>query len=156
MPLRFRLAQPSEYSLLEELVIDSFEPITWIKKIDQRFGPLNGLDWRERWKLRMADALESQTVLVGESDGQIVAYASGTYDPRTRLGFIDLLAVDRRFQGRGYGREILRGMLGHLRELGATHVNLECLADNDVANNLYRSEGFEEVARSIRWWMRLE
>ena len=156
MPLQFRVAQLAEYPMLETLVIDSFEPITWLKKIDEHFGPLNGLSWRERWKLRMADAFQKQIVLVGEFEKQLVAYASGTYDSRTRLGFIDLLAVDRRFQTRGFGREMLRGMLAYLKELGAAHANLECLADNDVGNSLYRAEGFEEVARSIRWWIRLD
>jgi hypothetical protein len=34
-------------------------------------------------------------------------------------------------------------------------VNLDCLTDNDSANALYASEGFEEVARHIRWFRKL-
>jgi ribosomal-protein-alanine N-acetyltransferase len=74
----------------------------------------------------------------------------------TRLGFIDLLAVHRDHQGKGYGRLILRGMLSHLRGLGATTANLECLSDNEKGNNLYRSEGWTEVASSVKWFIRLE
>jgi ribosomal protein S18 acetylase RimI-like enzyme len=156
MPLTFRLAVPSDYAKVETLVIDAFEPITWFKKADARWGPLNGKEWRQRWQLRFAAAFKTQIVLVGEAEGEIAAVATGTIDLDTRLGFIDLLAVDRRFQGRGYGREMLRGMLRHMKEQGAVHAHLDCLVDNEAANSLYRSEGFEEAARSIRWFVKIE
>ena len=64
--------------------------------------------------------------------------------------------MDRRFQGRGYGREMLRGMdAAHAEPGRAVHINLDCLTDNDAGNALYRSEGFEEVARQIRWFRKL-
>lgn len=155
MALEFRLADKRDYERLEKLVIDSFEPITWLKTCDEVFGPLNGLDWRQRWKLRFQAAFNTQIVLVGEAQGEIVAYASGTYDEKARLGFIDLLAVDRRYQGKGYGRTMLRGMLEHLKGLGAEHAHLECLADNEAGNALYRSEGWTEMAQFVRWFIKI-
>ena len=155
MPLTCRLARTDELPALEKLVIDSFEPITWIKKMDSSFGPLNGHDWRDRWRLRLAHVFRTQILLVGEHDEMVVAFASGATDSATRVGFIDLLAVDLGHQGQGYGREMLRAMLAHLHGLGMLHANLECLADNERGNRLYESEGFTEVARSIRWFIRL-
>ncbi|MBI3472392.1 MAG: GNAT family N-acetyltransferase [Candidatus Solibacter usitatus] len=155
MTLQFRLARADEYQKVEDLLIESFEPITWHKKLDESFGPLNGLDWRQRWKRRVAEVWKTQIVLAGEADGELIAVSCGTLDPHTRLGFIDLIAVDHRYQGKGYGRDMLRGMLRHFREQGALHANLECLTDNDRGNRLYRAEGFQEVARSIRWFIRL-
>lgn len=155
MALAFRLAAPEDYPALESLTLDSFEPITWFRKVDERFGPLNGKDWRQRWRSRFRRAFDSQRVLVGEADGQIVAFASGTIDTETALGFIDLLAVDRRCQGQGYGREMLRGMLDYMKSQGAAHAHLECLTDNDTGNSLYRSEGFEVLACSNHWFLRI-
>lgn len=155
MALRFRPAAPADYSVLEKLCITSFEPITWMKKADERFGPLNGRDWRARWETRFRNAFATQRMLVGEAEGRIVAFASGTFEEGTRLGFIDLLAVDQQFQGRGYGRQMLRGMLRWFKEMGAVHAHLECLVDNDAGNNLYQNEGFTEVARSIRWFIKI-
>ena len=111
--------------------------------------------WRERWRARFAKAFATQHVLVGEAAGEIAAFASGTIEPDTRLGYIDLLAVDRRFQGKGYGRAMLRGMLAWMKQQGAVHAHLECLADNEAGNALYRSEGFTEIARSIRWFIKI-
>jgi ribosomal protein S18 acetylase RimI-like enzyme len=155
MPLEFRLAAPPEHPRIEEMVIESFEPITWSKKLDERIGPLNGRDWRTRWQARMRHIFETEIVLVGESGAEMVAMSSGTLDPDDALAYIDLLAVDRRFQGHGHGREMLRGMMRHMKDRGAQYVNLDCLVDNDTANALYRAEGFEEVARQVRWFRRI-
>jgi ribosomal-protein-alanine N-acetyltransferase len=103
----------------------------------------------------MQNIFKTQMLLVGELEGRPIAFASGSYDEAARLGFVDVLAVAREHQGRGYGREMLRGMLAHFKTLGAEQAHLECLADNDPGNRLYESEGFVEVARSIRWYIRL-
>jgi ribosomal protein S18 acetylase RimI-like enzyme len=155
MELHIRPAAPIDFSALEELVIACFEPITWQKNLDERFGPLNGLDWRERWRLRLAKIFATQEVLVGEVDGKLAAMASGTVDQDAALGFIDVLGVGRDFQGQGLGRQMLRAMMEHLKKLGCHYVNLDCLTDNDAGNALYQREGFEETARHIRWFRRL-
>ena len=46
-------------------------------------------------------------------------------------------------------------MLKLMSERGAEHAHLDYLVENDAGNNLYRSEGFEEVARHIRWFTRI-
>src|SRR5690349_18916377 len=107
MPLAYRLAVPSEYPQIEDLVIESFEPVTWAKKLDARIGPLNGRDWRRRWQARMRNIFETQIILVGENAGEMVAMSSGTLDQESALAYIDLLAVGSRFRRQGYGREML-------------------------------------------------
>jgi ribosomal protein S18 acetylase RimI-like enzyme len=155
MQLSLRPAVERDYAVLERLVIESFEPITWQKKLDARLGPLNGRDWRARWQTRMRHIFETQVVLLGEADEEIVAMASATLDRESALAYIDVLAVGQQFQGRGLGREMLRAMIEHLKSLGMKYVNLDCLTDNNAGNALYRSEGFEEVARHIRWFRKL-
>ena len=155
MSLTFRRADASDYDKIEDLVIDSFEAITWFKTAEARYGPLNGQGWRVRWQKRLRKAFDSQIVQLGEIGGEIVTYTSGTYDADTRLAYVDLLAVDNRRQDKGYGRVALRAMLRLMKELGAEHVHLECLSDNDVGNRLYESEGFEEAARSIHWFLKI-
>lgn len=156
MALEFRPAAASEQRQIEEMVIESFEPISWFRRVDARFGPLNGRDWRTRWQARLHHVFETETVLVGVNGDEIAAMSSGTLDRENALAYIDLIAVDRRFRRRGYGREMLRGMMQHMKEQGATYVHLDCLTDNDTANALYRAEGFEEMARHIRWFRKIE
>ncbi len=87
--------------------------------------------------------------------GGIVGFSSGTIDPELRLGYVDLLAIDPKAQGKGHGRRLLHAMLGTFLDRGAEHAYLDCLVENHVGNTLYRTEGFEEVARSIRWFIKI-
>jgi ribosomal protein S18 acetylase RimI-like enzyme len=98
---------------------------------------------------------ESQIILVGEVDGVLTAMSSSTIEGQTALAYIDLLAVRQTQQKHGYGREMLRATMDHLKRRGAEHVYLDCLTSNDKGNALYESEGFEEVARQIRWFRKL-
>jgi ribosomal protein S18 acetylase RimI-like enzyme len=155
MSLEIRLAKPSDYDRLEQLVVDSFEPVTMYRKIEDQFGPFNGKGWRDRWRVRLRKDFKTDIILVGECEGEIVAYAGGRYEAEFRLAFLNVLAVDRRFQGRGFGREILRTMMDYMKEQGAEHIHLDCLADNDSANALYRAEGFQETGRAIYWYAKI-
>jgi ribosomal protein S18 acetylase RimI-like enzyme len=155
MPLRIRPALASDYAAIETMVIESFEPITWQKRLDDAIGPLNGCDWRERWRIRLANIFKSQVVLIGEQGDALAAIATATIDAHAALAFLDVLAVAREFQSRGLGREMLRGAIEHYRSLGCKYVNLDCLTDNDAGNRLYESEGFQEVARHIRWFKQI-
>ena len=155
MPLQFRQATAADYDQLEAIVVANFEKVTWQKTVDERYGLLNGTDWRERWRMRFRKAFDTETVLVGEADGEAVSVVIGKVNSRTKLGYIDILAVDARFQGRGYGRETLRHMLAYMKQQGANHADLECLLTNKEANSLYESEGFEEVGRMVRWFIEI-
>lgn len=156
MSFAARPLRPEDHARVSGLVIAAFEPITYFRKLDQRFGPLGGMDWRARWEIKVRKAFETEIALVGEEDGSLAAFASGTLEAETGLAFLDLLAVDPACQGKGYGGAMLRLWLDHVKGLGATSANLDCLTDNDNANDLYRSEGFVEVARQIRWFKKLE
>jgi len=152
MALTIRKAVAAEHAALESLVIESFEPITWQKQLDENIGPLNGRNWRQRWTARLRNIFRTQEVLIGELSGELAAMASGTVDHEAALGFIDVLAVGRRFQGRGLGREMLEAMMQHFKTLGCRYVHLDCLTNNAAGNALYEREGFREVARHIRWF----
>jgi ribosomal protein S18 acetylase RimI-like enzyme len=155
MRLQVRPATAADHPALERMIIDSFEAVTWARPLDQRFGPLNGQDWRERWSRRLDKVFAEQIVLVGEAEGLIAAAATGTLDAASALAYLDILAVAKGSQHHGYGREMLRAMMSHFHSLGARYVNLDCLTTNGKANDLYRSEGFEEVACHIRWFRKL-
>ena len=137
------------------MVLETFEPITWARTVDEKFGPLNGADWRARWHSRLQKIFAEQTVLVGEVDNAITAMSSSSLDAQAALAYIDLLAVATGRQGHGYGREMLRATIEHVKKLGAQYVHLDCLTTNEKGNALYVAEGFVEVARHIRWFRQI-
>ena len=64
--LSVRLATDADRAPVEELVLESFEPITWQRKLDERFGLLRGKDWKDRWRTRLERIFATQIVLVGD------------------------------------------------------------------------------------------
>ncbi|MCB1021953.1 MAG: GNAT family N-acetyltransferase [Bryobacterales bacterium] len=155
MPLAFREPTAADHDRIVDMVVRSFAPITWYRKLDARMEPLNGHDWKERFEDRVRAALARQYVIVGESDGRLATYASGDYDPKTRSAFLDLLAVDDDAQRGGLGRQTLREFERRMAEKGALYLHLECLTDNDAGNGLYESEGFFEIARHFHWYKKI-
>ena len=155
MALSFRPARPADRRQLEQIVVEGFERVTLQTFVDEHFGLLNGTDWRDRWRDRFRRALETEIVMVGEAAGEIASVIAGKVDPRTRLGYVDILAVAREHHRKGYGRETLRWMLAHLKGLGAVHAHLDCLVTNVEANRLYASEGFVDVGRSVNWYIKI-
>ena len=155
LPIQIRAAGEQDYAGIEKLIIEAFEPVTWARTLEKKFGLLNGLDWQARWKLRIGKILAEQIILVGEVDDVLTAVSTSTVDNAAALAYIDILAIAPGQQGHGYGREMLRATIRQVQQLGACWVHLDCLATNDGANALYESEGFEEVARHIRWFRRI-
>ena len=156
MAFTCRSATPADFETLNRLVIEAFEPITYYKRLDERFGPLNGVPWRERWRDRLAKIFAEQECLVGEDDGVIVAFACGAYDKKPATAFVDVLAVAPGRQRRGYGRAMLREAMAYFERRGAKYLRLDCLVGNDRANELYRAAGFEEIDREIHWFIQLD
>jgi len=154
--MTFRLARRDERESLRRMILEAFEPITWMKRADELFGPFNGLDWRARFSRRLDPLFDHGIVLVGEADNRTQAAALGSYDSASGTGVVDFLAVDPQWQGQGAGRAMLDGMLRHLAGLGATTATLECLAGNEAALTLYRADGWSEIATSIRFFRRLD
>lgn len=154
MPIRF--ASPADLPRITEVALAAFGPITWQVTIDRLYGPLNGHDWRERWKQRMEKAFAEQTILVLEEGNAIVGFACGDLNEAFGLAHIDILAVDPAAHGKGYGRTLLQAIEDHFASLGARHVTLESLADNEVANSLYDRSGYQRVAHHVNWFKKLE
>ena len=155
MALSFRPAHQEDYEQLVKIVIEGFEKVTMQTYVDQRFGFLNGTNWRDRWEGRVNKALKNEIVIVGESSAEIASVIAARIDPKTQLAFINILAVSRKYRQKGYGRKTLRWMLAHLKTLGGVHAHLDCLATNVEANRLYESEGFENVGHSENWYIKI-
>jgi ribosomal protein S18 acetylase RimI-like enzyme len=54
-------------------------------------------------------------------------------------------------QGRGYGRQLLRWGVHHLRDVGARTVTLSVNGRNPRALGLYEAEGFHRTSTRERW-----
>jgi N6-L-threonylcarbamoyladenine synthase len=97
----------------------------------------------------MRRELESEhgVYLVAVGDDDAVLGYGGLLSPRGGAeGDIQTIALAENARGRGLGRRLMTELLGHARRRGAESVFLEVRADNPVAQGLYRSLGFAEIA----------
>ncbi len=83
--------------------------------------------------------------LLHEVDGRLAGFCWTKVhdDVEPTLGEIFVIAVDPDFHGRGLGRELTLAGLARLTERGLTIGMLYVESDNEAANGLYRSLGFE-------------
>jgi len=96
----------------------------------------------------------TRPLLVAESGGRVVGYASLLVRrafPEARLYSI---AVDPEFRGRSAGSALLDAAESAARDHGCASVRLEVSPSNAAALALYRSRGFAEVRRWPDWYGR--
>lgn len=91
------------------------------------------------------DCLDSgYSCWVAELDGTLVGY----YVLTVAVGEAHILncCVTPASQGRGYGRQLMLGLLDNARELGAEVIFLEVRPSNTAALRLYEGLGFDRLA----------
>jgi predicted GNAT family N-acyltransferase len=82
-------------------------------------------------------------------DNRIIACGYGAVE-REYVGFFDIV-VDQEYRGKGYGREIMKGIMGEAKRRGVKSGYLQVVEANEVALNLYTSLGFEKM---YSYWYR--
>ena len=118
MSLKTRVAGDDEFDRVFDLLVESFEPVSYWKTIDERYGPLNGKDWRERWRGTLGEIQEKETLIVGEVENRLVAFATRKVDPETRLGDISVVAVRSGIRGRRTGISLHASVLDRTESIG--------------------------------------
>jgi ribosomal-protein-alanine acetyltransferase len=90
--------------------------------------------------------------LVLEEAGRLIGYGGIRAVQGGSDADIQTIALAASARGRGRGRGLLRSLLIEAGERGAREVFLEVRADNPVAQALYVSEGFAEIARRPHYY----
>ncbi|WP_137844266.1 ribosomal protein S18-alanine N-acetyltransferase [Microbacterium sp. 2FI] len=90
--------------------------------------------------------------VVVEEGGHLVGYAGLRAVRGATDADIQTITIGGGSRGRGRGRALLRTLLGEAARRGIRDVFLEVRADNPVAQGLYVSEGFVELARRPNYY----
>jgi len=80
--------------------------------------------------------------LVGILDEKVIATVMGGYEGHR--GWINYLAVDPGFQGKGYGRLMMEAIEQRIRLKGCPKINLQVRATNKAVIQFYRSLGYTD------------
>lgn len=102
-------------------------------------------------------------LIVAEADDNIVGFVFGylrdvpgevlhNWDA-TKIGQVELIAVDPRYRQHNLGESLLTGLLTVFRESGVDVVLLHCPVEAQAAKHMYDKLGFE--VRAYAMWKRL-
>ncbi len=90
--------------------------------------------------------------IVAYLDDEVIAYAGLAKNPIAASGDIQTIAVSHAHRGLGLGRELMQRLIAEAKHSGLNKVFLEVRADNESAQSLYRSLGFEQVRVRPRYY----
>ncbi len=71
------------------------------------------------------------------------------------VAYIDGLYVIEKYQGRGFGKELIQFIKNWAREQGCTELGVDTEPENERAQKFYLREGFEETFRIVQFRMGL-
>jgi ribosomal protein S18 acetylase RimI-like enzyme len=98
--------------------------------------------WNDPYKdISFARAGAESTVLVGETDGALVASAMVGHDGHR--GMLYYVAVDPAQQGRGLGKATVKAAEAWLARHGVWKINLLVRAENEKVRGFYEALGYE-------------
>ncbi len=90
--------------------------------------------------------------LVAYLEDQVIAYAGLAKNPIAGAADVQTIAVGHAHRGLGLGRELMQRLIAEAKRSGLAKIFLEVRADNESAQSLYRSLGFEQVRVRPRYY----
>jgi len=100
----------------------------------------------------LANPASYYLVAVPDGGSAIEGYAGLLCPPGAEDADVQTLAVAATARRQGLGRTLLRALVAESGRRGARQLFLEVRADNPPAQELYRSEGFEEIGIRKRYY----
>lgn len=110
--------------------------------MDRRFFPYS--PWPvEQFRAEISG--KTRRFLIGESDGEVVAYAGAFLPSAGGEGDIMTIAVDPIHRRKGIATYLISELEKWAKERGATSMMLEVVIDNEEAIALYEKLGYEKL-----------
>lgn len=134
---------------VEEAVLEDCERLCELLSVlftqETEFTP-NPSKQRRGLQMILNDASVGK-IFVLKKEGYIVGMVSLLFTISTALGekvaWLEDMVIDTPFQGNGYGKILLKGVLEKAKEFTCKRVSLKTDADNVRAQKMYESLGFE-------------
>lgn len=148
-----RKYRPSDLEPLRQITAICFEGVSIDKNIEDKFGIINELDWKQRKMPHINDDVEANAagVFVAEVDGEVVGYITTYVNHQTKIGGIPNLSVLPNFQQQGLGTELIETALVYLKAEGMLYARIETLEQNQIGTAFYPKMGFIEIARQVHY-----
>lgn len=148
-----RKYRDSDLETLRQITAVCFERVSIDKNIEDKFGVIAGVNWKERKKAHINHDVSRNAdgIFVAEVNGEIAGYVTTELNAKSKIGDIPNFSVEPRFQRCGIGRQLLETALVYLKQSGMLHARIATLEQNQIGAEFYPRMGFVEVARQIHF-----
>lgn len=155
--MKIRPFQQDDLQAIREITQDVFDGVSIDQQLEKMFGIINEKNWQWRLRLQVEEIINRcpEGVFVMTEEDQVIGWISSVVKTETGIGHIPHMGIRKNSQGKGVGRQLLTFVFNRFREAGMTHVQIETLAQNQVASHLYQSMGFQTVVEKIYYAMEL-
>jgi ribosomal-protein-alanine N-acetyltransferase len=86
-----------------------------------------------------------------DSDGEMIAFVIGMVEPDL-MGHVVALGVDPNSRGKGYGKRLMHTVEHSFYMHGVRSIRLEVRTENEIAQKLYLSIGYQIVRRLPKYY----
>jgi GNAT superfamily N-acetyltransferase len=150
MPVTVRHATRADAARVAEFAVALFElHAEWNPK---RFTQIATADGATGF---YGDRAENGSVLVAESDREVVGFAYFEYEPTlyaelaTKVAWLHDIYVDPGSRGKGAGRALIAGVRDEAKQLGANKILLSVAVQNAAGHRLFERNGFETTMHEM-------
>lgn len=152
-----RKCKKEEYPVLLDILRDSFAVGSADKRLEDKFGKLNGFSWWERKSVDIMKQVEDfpDGVFIEELEGEIAGFITTFIDKKFLVGRIWTLCIKSKFQGQGLGTRLLKHALNMFKENNISLVRIEVVDDNPKAIELYEKLGFKPFSSIVNMAMKI-
>ena len=100
-----RKYRPSDLETLRQITAICFEGVSIDKNIEDKFGVINELDWKQRKMPHINNDVEvnAEGVFVAEVDGEVAGYITTYVNHRTKIGGIQICLCTQTSNSKGSG-----------------------------------------------------
>ena len=113
------------------------------------------------WKIRISESRNLLCMALAKNykiyalvdKNESVGFVTLTIDKLNKNYFINSVMIDKRFQGRGYGRVLIEKTLKLFKENNADKVGISVRKENLVAYNLYTKCGFKVIDQNLQTYV---
>lgn len=162
MSLTVRPFEQSDLARLHEIRVDAYKPVfasfrSLVGARIAKFSLPNAEAEQGSYLDQCCNPDTPQEVHVVERDGQIVGFVTTLSDQNTKLGVVDLNAVDPAAQGGGIGTWMYKWALDHLASQGmkAAEVGTGGDASHAPARRAYEKAGFGPSIPNVYYYTAL-
>ncbi len=133
--IKFRKISPDEFNKLFDLFPDDEQ--LWLKYRAKRLKEFNNHETDTY-------VIENNGKFIGEVSVNYVCHDLPTEAIPNQRAYFQAFRLNKKYQGRGLGQELIRFVLNDLEKMGYTEFTIGVEDDNEIAKHIYFKFGFTE------------